>query len=112
MKKRVEKYITIKKIGATESGKTFLFHVVNVRTKEICGLIKWYGGFRKYCFYPTDDFLFDSDCLTLIAEKLSDLNTSHRKELCEKAGKKHLGSGAVPCCDNGDMDEKHNCLNI
>lgn len=59
---------------------TSVYAVINIRTNERCGRIKWYGGFRKYVFYPTDGFLFDSECLAKVAQALDTLNVAHRKQ--------------------------------
>lgn len=70
MTNRVEKYIEFTDAGTSASGITRIWNVRNKRSGENCGTVRWHGAFRKYCFYPTQDFLFDADCLTLVAEKL------------------------------------------
>jgi hypothetical protein len=77
-KERVKKYIYIKEIGESPSRKTKIFGVINKRENRVSGEIRWYGGFRKYCFYPNSDFLFDSDCLQMIVEYLNTLNNWHK----------------------------------
>lgn len=77
MSNRVEKYIEFIDAGTSKSGLTRIWNVHNKRSGENCGEIRWHGAFRKYCFYPTDGFLFDSDCLLLIAEKLSSGTKEH-----------------------------------
>lgn len=79
MKSRVEKYIEFFFAGVTKSGATQIWNVLNKRTGENCGQIKWHGGFRKYCFFPTNNFLFDSDCLRMISEKMEDMNAMRRE---------------------------------
>lgn len=68
----MNKYITI--VEVEKKPKTSVWDVINTRTKEICGQIRWYGGFRKYVFFPTDGFLFDASCLTLITLHLENVN--------------------------------------
>lgn len=76
-----EKYIRIKLLGETKSGLTNIWAVENVRTQERCGLIRWHGAFRKYCFFPTNDFLFDASCLQAIVDHLNEKNINKRKKI-------------------------------
>jgi hypothetical protein len=55
------------------TGKTKTFHVRNSETKFVIGIIKWYGAFRKYSFFPTANCVFESKCLGDIADFLKDL---------------------------------------
>lgn len=72
------KYIEIVSAGLSATGKTKVFHIKNIRTGETCGVIKWYGGFRKYVFYPGNDMLFDHHCLQQIADFLKEINAAKR----------------------------------
>jgi hypothetical protein len=75
-----EKYIDIKPHGVSKTGKTKVWEVRNNKHHTVIGYIKWYGGFRKYCFYPLPDTLFDHHCLLLIHDHLSDVNIDHRNQ--------------------------------
>jgi hypothetical protein len=78
MKSRVEKYIRIEDFGTSPTGKTRIWRVWNHLHQVDCGKIKWYGGFRKYCFFPMDDtLLYDADCMRLIADFLDQQNHRH-----------------------------------
>lgn len=77
----VQKYIRVKLTGASASGLTSIWSVQNIRSNENCGEIRWHGAFRKYCFYPSDGFLFDADCLRLISEFLDEKNIGHKNRL-------------------------------
>jgi hypothetical protein len=37
------------------------------RHGDTLGVIKWYGPWRQYCFYPEPGCVFNSDCLRDIA---------------------------------------------
>lgn len=86
-------YFTIKrKIGNEKEAKTRRWNVVNKRTREIVGVVKWYGGWRKYVFHAghpamtePEDTWFDSDCLKMIAEFLEEKNGEHRAILKRRA---------------------------
>ena len=52
------------------------------------GVIKWYAPWRKYCFFPKPDTLFEQDCLSDIAGQLVILTTAYKfdqKKANEKA---------------------------
>lgn len=89
MKNRVEKYIKFEK-RQWEHKKTCNWFVINTRTNDICGEIKWHGAWRKYCFFPSDDTLYDSDCLRLIADFCSDRSKEHYGKAKEKKISKTL----------------------
>lgn len=73
--KSVEKYIEIVSDGQSPSGLTKRWKVLNKREGAKVGVIKWYGGFRKYCFFPEDDtLLYDADCLRMISNYLDAVN--------------------------------------
>lgn len=77
MNNRVEKYIDIEEHGTSESGKTKIWLVKNTRAVETIGHIAWHGPFRKYCFYPVSNTLFDHDCLRLIGDHCEESTKEH-----------------------------------
>jgi len=58
--------LTFEQISFSASGKTKIFEVKSGGL--ILGKISFFGRWRKYCFYPDNDTLFDHLCLTEIAE--------------------------------------------
>jgi hypothetical protein len=58
-------YITMKRIGESESGLTGLWHVKNSRDKTLLGTIRWHGPWRQYCFFPNPfgATVFSAGCL-------------------------------------------------
>lgn len=76
-KNRVEKYISIEKIGLSPSKKTQVWLVMNTRTNQGIGTISWHGPFRKYCFNPYNNMLFDADCMRLIADHTEKSTKEH-----------------------------------
>lgn len=85
-KKTVEKYITIKEHGTSKTGVTRIWIVENTRSKYIVGSIMWHGAFRKYCFFPNNDTLFDADCMQMIADFLNAHNAAHKQKNKESTG--------------------------
>jgi len=64
---QAEKWVRFEEIESP-SPKTKRWNVINIRTGEMCGVIRWWGAWWKYVFFPGNDFLFDADCLRMIAD--------------------------------------------
>jgi hypothetical protein len=47
--------------------KTQQWFVVAIQPGEAIAEIKWYPGWRRYCFFPFDGTLYEQDCLRDIA---------------------------------------------
>lgn len=50
-----------------DTGKTKVWNVVAKESKHWLGQIRWFGRWRKYAFFPNNDTVFESTCLTEIA---------------------------------------------
>jgi hypothetical protein len=48
---------------ARNTGKTKVIWVVNIHHDEIIGIIKWFGRWRQYCFFPENQTIWNIDCL-------------------------------------------------
>lgn len=53
--------------------KTDVYHVVNTNENIVIGMIRWYGAWRKYCFFPEDDIVLSGGCLHDIEEFINEL---------------------------------------
>lgn len=84
MKNAAEKYTEFILCGGSKSGLTCIWKVINPYRNEKCGEVRWHGAFRKYCFYPTDGFLFDHNCLNIIAD-FCELKTRGQRESKKRA---------------------------
>lgn len=58
--------------------KTKMFLVINNESEETIGLIKWYGAFRKYSFFPNANTVFENKCLRDITVVLEYLMEQHK----------------------------------
>lgn len=47
---------------------------------ESLGLIKWYSPWRRYCFHPANQTIFDSKCLSNINDFISSLMNERKKD--------------------------------
>ena len=73
------KWITIRELSKSESGKTSIFIVFNKDyPTEPLGWIKWSGSFRKYSFYPERDTFYEEVCLSNIIEFLKELKEERK----------------------------------
>ncbi|HEY8389220.1 MAG TPA: hypothetical protein VIK74_11480 [Parasegetibacter sp.] len=69
----MSKYVEFVKEERSAGRKTDLYIIKNKVNGAELGLIHWHGGLRKYVFRPFDNIVFDTDCLTAIAEFLNNL---------------------------------------
>lgn len=73
------KYIKFVDTSIT-GNKTKMFLVVNTENEESIGLIKWYGPFRKYSFFPNANTVFEHKCLRDITSVLEGLMEMRKLE--------------------------------
>ncbi len=45
----------------------------NSDTEIELGIVKWFGPWRQYCFYPSDDTIFNAGCLKDIQDFIEQL---------------------------------------
>jgi len=48
--------------------KTKIWSCRNNKSREQLGVIKWYGPWRSYCFFPTTPAIYSAGCLSDIAD--------------------------------------------
>ena len=53
---------------AEEGEKTNIWDVVTSEGNKKLGIIKWFGRWRKYSFFPLSDTVYENNCLKDIAE--------------------------------------------
>jgi len=59
--------------------KTQIFTVRHTDNLTLLGEIKWWGAWRKYCFFPAPDCLYDRNCLRDVIDYIDQL-MNERKE--------------------------------
>lgn len=64
--------------------KTPMYHIWSKTSLSDIGIIKWYGAWRKFCFFPIEDTIWDSKCLSNIIEFLDKINKDYREEMKRK----------------------------
>lgn len=73
-----------------QGAKTDTWEAWGLQTGSHIGQVRWYAPWRKYCFYPGADRLFDETCLKSIAVFLEWETRKHR------TGKRAFPSEVVP----------------
>lgn len=58
--------------------KTPIYNIINNNNLKI-GQIRWYGPWRKFCFYPDSDTIWDNNCLQDVLNIINDYNSKWRQ---------------------------------
>lgn len=67
-------------IEKIEGRKTLIYYIYSKLNETVLlAEIKWYAPWRKYCFFPEDDIVFDNKCLKEILDFINFLNEKHKK---------------------------------
>jgi len=59
--------------------KTPIYYIFEHNTNCI-GEIKWYSPWRKFCFYPDTNTVWDNKCLTDIIQQLDIINKQYKEK--------------------------------
>jgi hypothetical protein len=78
--------------------KTKVVWVINIHHNETIGIIKWYSGWRQYCFFPMKDTIWNTDCLNAVTEMIKTL-MDERKAVVKKEDYKVVGVVAWTIAD-------------
>ena len=76
------KWIAVRDLGIKKGQKTHIWQVITTDENQfILGTVKWFGRWRKYCFFPAliDALVFEEDCLRDIANFLVEQTAEHRR---------------------------------
>jgi len=76
-------HLGFSEVGFT--GKTYIISVINIHDGVCVGQIKWFGRWRKYCFFPNKDTVFDSKCLSDISGFMDRLMQDHKEQTKKRA---------------------------
>lgn len=78
--KPVSEFIKFIPAGTSPSGKTKVWHVVNVvrpETPDQIGIVHWHGAWRKYVYESPPNSIYDWECLRLIADFIEQKTLEH-----------------------------------
>lgn len=60
-----------------EGRKTPILKILGAYSEDL-GEIKWYGAWRKFCFYPSTDTIWDNKCLEELLKFINEYNSEWR----------------------------------
>lgn len=64
-----------------QNRKTKIIHLIsNGDVETLLGVIKWFGSWRQYCFFPETNTLYSNECLKDIKEFLEKLNKEKKND--------------------------------
>ncbi|MCL4417502.1 MAG: hypothetical protein M1365_12560 [Actinobacteria bacterium] len=70
----MSKYIEFKKASNyPQDSKLQYWYIINKKSGNSIGMIYWYSNWRKYCFEPHPETVWDVGCLLDIVEFLNKL---------------------------------------
>lgn len=72
-------YLTFELLRQPKNKKTKDIAIINLRSKEIIGEIKWFSKWRQYCFFPYHDTIWNTTCLEDIQAVIRDLKNERKK---------------------------------
>ncbi len=70
------KYLHFEEIETKK--KTSEWSCRNNRKKDELGIIKWYGTWRQYCYFPTVQAVYNESCLRDIGDFINQLTKKRR----------------------------------
>ena len=70
-------YEFIRFVQIDETPKTKFYSCQNNKSRAEIGLVKWYPGWRQYCFFPREKTVFSEGCLHDIRLFIQMLMQSH-----------------------------------
>jgi hypothetical protein len=69
----MSEYLNFVKLVPKPGIKTEIWGIESRRSGDLLGIIQWYGPWRQYVFFPSEETLFNSGCLMDIREFISTL---------------------------------------
>lgn len=76
MDEKTTKYMTFRLVE--QKPKTGVYHVLNNSSGFLLGIIRWYGPWRQYCFFPEAQTLFNVGCMQDIIDFIGELREESR----------------------------------
>jgi len=67
------KYQYIRVVKIADNPKTSVWSCCNKHSGDELGIIKWYGPWRQYCYFPTTQAVYSKGCLDDIGDFISRL---------------------------------------
>jgi len=71
-------HICFRNLGKMNASRVTNVYDVLSLDNVLLGTIRWYGAWRKYCFYPEAETLYEETCLSEVAEFIKTETLKHR----------------------------------
>ena len=72
MKTKYE-YLIFEK-AAQQPPKTSIWECKNAKSETVLGIVKWYGAWRQYCYFPTVQAVYSAGCLKDIVDFIGQID--------------------------------------
>ena len=72
-------YIHFKVLDDTR--KTTVWQCLSNRSNDCLGLVKWYGPWRQYCFFPFGETVFNVGCMNDVCDFIKRQRDERKKKL-------------------------------
>ncbi len=91
-------YIVFVGVCTSAKRKTGVFSCRNKKGGDRLGIVKWYPGWRRYCFFPQEHNLlvFSEGCLRDIADFIKQLMDARKKQ-CVTCVHHYMPGSDRPC---------------
>ena len=63
-----------------ETRKTKFWDVMGKNSLQHLGTVQWWSHWRRYCFFPESNMIFDANCLWDIADFIANATTEHKQK--------------------------------
>jgi hypothetical protein len=74
-------------------GKTSRWNVFTKRGVTPLGRVMWWNAWRKYCFFPLSDTLYEQDCLRDIADFCEQQTAERKRPKAAHTPRNAIGDG-------------------
>jgi hypothetical protein len=75
--------------------KTRVIAVMNKHHEEVIGMIKWFSRWRQYCFFPTNETVWNINCLNDVNEVITMLADERKKKAIVEPIKTYRTIGVI-----------------
>ena len=65
---------------AEQKTKTSVFNIIAKEGDLHLGKVKWFASWRKYCFFPAENTIFETQCLSDIISFITDLMNERKSQ--------------------------------
>lgn len=73
-------YLKFTKLPQKDGKKTSVWKITNLDMAFILGYIKWHGPWRKYCFFPEGQTIWDNKCMQEVQDFVVEEMSKRKKK--------------------------------